>query len=558
MNNQPYQLPQDTPVYTPPAKPRYPYRTADTVAAFVAWVMGYLFWVVTPVDQHLWSSFLFITLMFVGAFVYFKVTDKAFRPPMLAYAIAGLSILLTASLLYNTDGYIQFFVFLFACLSWFYTIFLLGNNTTELFPGSRFVGELCRAVFVMPFSAKGNLFGAMGGKQNHEDGRRRGIGKQVLWVILGLLIALCPTLVVGILLSYDEGFTSIINTIFKNFLSFDTLFSELWNVVLGLLLALLLFGALLACRDRRGHPETHALERTEEFPFATKELPRPTCHILPVTMICAALTPILLLYVIFFISQWDYYVSAFTGIRPEALTFSEYARSGFFQLCAVAGINAGLGLVACGLVKHRNPDEARPCRDPKPLALKLYMVILSVFTLILIATALAKMYLYVDAYGLTHKRVFASWFMILLAICFVAVCIRQFFSKMNLTGTVVCIFLICFTLLSLCNVDGIIARYNINAALDGNLKAIGGDVLQDTDVSGVLPALSYMEEVADKDIPPESPEWYAQEDVRAYLELQARRIKAMEQGEKNITVLIAERALVEAGYISAETTDQAS
>ena len=527
--------------YTPPAppeKPRYTYRLADRIAALAAWILGYLFCVVTPLSEHLWGAFAFMLLMFIGAFLYFRLTDRVTHIRPLAWVVAAVSMILSVGFLTTTNGFLRTLVFLFDCAAWFYTIYLLGNNTDELFPGQTFIKDLCRSVFVMPFSAKGHLFGALLGNKR-EEGKSK-LGGHILWALLGLLIALCPTLIVGVLLSYDEGFTSIIEGIFENLLSFDTLGEQIGNLLLGLIIGLLLFGALLACRDRRGRRENRI--DNDDLPAEEQSL---SCHFLPVTMICAALTPILVLYVIFFISQWDYYISALTGVRPETLTFSEYARSGFFQLCAVAGINAGMGLIACALVKHNPPNESRPHRDPVPLALRFYMVVLSVFTLILIATALAKMILYVDSYGLTHKRVLASWLMVVLALCFVAVIIRQFIRKLNLTGTVVTIFVVCFMVLCLCNLDGIIARYNVDAALDGNLLAIGGNILEDTDASGVLPALEYLEQTEGST---DEAVMAAREEVKSYLNEQAHRLGHMEIGEKNIPCIIAKKALSNHGY----------
>ena len=51
--------------------------------------------------------------------------------------------------------------------------------------------------------------------------------------------------------------------------------------------------------------------------------------------------------------------------------------------------------------------------------------VLSVLTLLLIATAASKMALYIQAYGLTVKRVFASVFLVWMAISFVLILIRQ-------------------------------------------------------------------------------------------------------------------------------------
>ena len=151
-----------------------------------------------------------------------------------------------------------------------------------------------------------------------------------------------------------------------------------------------------------------------------------------------------------------------------------------------------------------------------------------------------------DSYGLTHKRVLASWLMAVLALCFVAVIIRQFVRKMNLTGTVTAIFVVGFTVLCLCNPDGVIARYNVDAALDGNLLAIGGDILDDTGASGILPALDFMEQTEGST---DEAVIAAREDVKNYLEEQAYRLGHMEIGEKNIPCLVAEKALRDARYI---------
>ena len=79
-------------------------------------------------------------------------------------------------------------------------------------------------------------------------------------------------------------------------------------------------------------------------------------HVLPRALLCAAVTPILAVYVIFFISQWSYYVSAFTNVLPADLTYAAYAREGFFQLCGVSALNAAMLLLFNLLIrKNGNP-----------------------------------------------------------------------------------------------------------------------------------------------------------------------------------------------------------
>lgn len=80
--------------YAPPApheKPRYAYRLADRIAALAAWILGYLFCVVTPLSEHLWGGFAFMLLMFVGAFLYFRLTDKTTPIRPLAWIVAAVA-----------------------------------------------------------------------------------------------------------------------------------------------------------------------------------------------------------------------------------------------------------------------------------------------------------------------------------------------------------------------------------------------------------------------------------------------------------------------------------
>ena len=113
----------------------------------------------------------------------------------------------------------------------------------------------------------------------------------------------------------------------------------------------------------------------------------------------------------FFISQAGYFLSAFTNSLPEGFTYADYARRGFFELFAIALINLG---VTCFMSLF-----SKKAGREKPFALKFYSVMISVFTLILIATAMSKMIMYINRYGLTALRFYTSWFMVLLAMIFV-------------------------------------------------------------------------------------------------------------------------------------------
>ncbi len=94
-----------------------------------------------------------------------------------------------------------------------------------------------------------------------------------------------------------------------------------------------------------------------------------------------------------------------------------------------------------------------------------------VFTLALIATAISKMGMYISYYGLTRLRIYTSWFMILLLLLFVIVLLRQFKS---FQGTKIAVISCICLFIALCysNVDGLIAKYNIDRYQAGTLETL--------------------------------------------------------------------------------------
>ncbi|HCF70927.1 MAG TPA: DUF4173 domain-containing protein, partial [Syntrophomonas sp.] len=64
----------------------------------------------------------------------------------------------------------------------------------------------------------------------------------------------------------------------------------------------------------------------------------------------------------------------------------EYARSGFFELCRIAAINL-IVLLAANLLGQK--------QSRKDKALKIFNSLLAIITLVLIATALSKMAMYI-------------------------------------------------------------------------------------------------------------------------------------------------------------------
>ncbi len=126
-------------------------------------------------------------------------------------------------------------------------------------------------------------------------------------------------------------------------------------------------------------------------------------------------------YILFIALQGEYLLGAFTGRLYPGMTYSQYARTGFFELCKVAAIN--LSILAFVVLTTKKDDESK---TKKPVLL------LCVLSLLLLSTAMAKMIMYILAYGLTEKRVIGTVFLLWLAVVFI-MCIIRLYRKFNLT-----------------------------------------------------------------------------------------------------------------------------
>ena len=148
-----------------------------------------------------------------------------------------------------------------------------------------------------------------------------------------------------------------------------------------------------------------------------KESPREVSQKNPLAAIsfCAMLC---LLYV-FFCGIQIVYLFAGKGTLPDGMTYSEYAREGFFQLLLVSFFNLVLVLAVLNYFK-RHP------------VLTGCLAVISLCTGILLGSSAFRMCLYVAAYGLTFLRLGVLWFLALLAVLLAGILLFLFRSAFPL------------------------------------------------------------------------------------------------------------------------------
>lgn len=459
--------PPYTSPYTAPTPVRRVYTAADRTLAWLCWVLGYLFWRwVTPAESG--AGVLAFALVFVGVQVWFSWRGGA--------EVRRGSWTMLLSLVFA----VPFFLFGSGTLLHYAMAFFLLMSGVGIYftytPARHNLSDLLEGVLTRPFA---NLFAATGALCAPRSGQKRRFGG----VVLGLVIALPLTLIVGaLLIKADAAFASLTDKLFRPFeVAREDIVLFVPRLMIAVPVGLYLFGAFY------GNARQGAGAISEEG-WATAR-GRLRC-VSPAVLLTAG-TPLCLLYLLFFISQSAYYFSAFSGLLPADFTYAEYAREGFFQLCTVAVINLGVLLFMRVL--------ARRVEERLPLSLRVYSAVLCGFTLLLIATALRKMLLYIENYGLTPRRVYTSWFMLLLAAIFLVLAVTQFFRRSHAWSACVAVFLVMFAVLQFGNVNGWIARYNVEQYRAGALKTVDVSLFYALDDAAVPYAAELLDD-ADVDL----------------------------------------------------------
>lgn len=261
-------------------------------------------------------------------------------------------------------------------------------------------------------------------------------------VLIGLACAVPALLIlVPLLISSDAAFEGMVGQ-----LDWDSALRGLFALIPASFAALLLFSLLFT------------VEREER---SSGDRPRKGLEPAAVTAFLAAVSAA---YVLYLVSQFAYFTDAFRGLLPKDFTVAEYARRGFFEMCAIVAINLGLIVLAVGLCRKEGGQI--------PAAVKALALFLCLFSLALVATALSKMVLYMGRLGLTRLRVLTSAFMIFLALVVVAKAIQLFVRKVPVAQLAVTLGAAILIALSLMNVDGKVARYNVDAWKTGKLDSL--------------------------------------------------------------------------------------
>ena len=413
---------------------------------FFSLLCGYCFvWLVAPFSLGFGVT-VFTVLFFLLAFGYFRAAGIC--PPKESYWWLGVSLLSGINFSLFDQELLKFFnlLFLMACVV--YWIADCTETRLEKKLGSFFTADLVNQFFRVPFLNFGCGFSILGKTAAKSKGSRT-----LISVFVGILVAIPLLLVViSLLISADTTFEGLVLKISDKISDQASRFVA--RLVPAILVGCYFFGLLFGNIKKR-RVDTVTAEVVEKRREKRKMIPSTGVITLNI-LFCAV-------YFVFLGAQVVTLVSALQKMQPIGVSYAEFARRGFFELCLVAFIN--LAIIGGSKVFSKRDGKVQEN------FLKILTVLLSGQTMLLIVTALGKMWLYIGRYGMTRLRIYTSWFMVFLFLVFVFLLLSQF-KKFNLSKCVVVMGSILFLLLCYSDTDTMIVRYNIERYQSGSLESL--------------------------------------------------------------------------------------
>ena len=281
------------------------------------------------------------------------------------------------------------------------------------------------------------------------------------YIILGIVISVCLLIVImPLLLSADKIFSEIV----KKYINIQDVFG------FAFLFIFLLFASFCGVRylnTNGANVELRNYKKINELLGIT------TFSIISVVYVAFSIVQIFGL----FLNKMK---------LPADVTYSTYARSGFFQLLLVATINLFIIVISFYIFN-------------KSKTIKLLLSIISISTYIMLFSSVYRLILYIQVYQLTKLRIYAMWGLIIVLFGLTGAVISIFNDKFRLVqyGYLVLIFL--WTLLSFLRPEYIISKYNLsvkNKSGDNNYVDI--EYLSKFSADASLPIYEYLDKHRDE------------------------------------------------------------
>ncbi len=409
--------------------------------------------------------------IFVLATVFIAVRQKKINYQAVLTGVMCIALSLSFALRDNPYEISSLAVIVLIYLSGSYCIALTESNRHSRGSYFFFLDVLKTEVFLpikhlfLPYSAMLNTKKTKKSEKSGANGKK--MDKKYLAVIIGVICAFPVLLiVVPLLIKSDAAFESVTGSFFEKIVSFfsnleksfgsfgEWLSDNTFFLVPTVFVAPYIFSVMFSFRYGVSNEENKDTSKKYE-----------KLRVGSPALFSGFLGVICLVYAVYILSQAAYFFSAFGGKLPDGtdISLAQYARRGFFELAGVAALNLVLIAVTV-LFSRRNGGKFKT-------VIKVFDLFLCAFNVLLSFISMSKIVLYMNEMGLTHKRIYVFLIDIVMIVAFVCVAVRLLNEKFQYMRVITATACVLFVALSLVGIDGIIANYNTEKYLKGEIKS---------------------------------------------------------------------------------------
>ena len=474
-------------------EPKYKFETVDIIMLPVVFILAFLCTKYYNLNTGRVTlglgATVYIVLYVISVLAYAKLKAVKFNSESIILSVLMILLAISFTVFYNYS--LSIFMQMAMNFMLIYLPVTVFNKLIKSETSALILYDYINALVFIPIHNATSFWICMFSKRGKSTSSTK--TKYFLHIFLGLLIGTPFIMIVIFLLSSaDVTFKNIFDHLFNFDISIPKNIGTLiWSLPMATYLYALIYGSSI-----EDNSKSFDIDKFNKTMDNAASIPRLSLYTVNAVICC--------FYILFIGIQAIYFIDILGGSLPADFTYSDYARRGFFELLAIALINIVFIEVAkIFSVKNENNKY-----------MHIHILLNSILTLLLISVAFAKMYLYISTYGLTTLRIIPSVFMIFLCFVFAFIIIGEFKKSFPVTKLSFYAGNILFVLLCLANIDAVVARYNLNAYMNGNLPYYDIYDLKESDMAAMPVIYKAWKNSSDKELKEKL--YFCAEDIMRY------------------------------------------
>ena len=374
------------PVQPQPVRPVFTTNIVEKILAVLVFPVCFLYSSIYFEVGSTWNIMfgVFVLVFLIMGEALFWTRKRTFESwaMMLLTILGGVSVCFSIGNVWD-DGVVALFTHLFGV----YWILCRSGRLAEGKTSNLMVWDGITGFCVMPF--KNWPLDVRTIVSIFRGGKDRKAKKTVPIILLASVIGIILFFIaMAFLRSADDGFDDIMTAI-ADFLKIDIDWELIPKILMTLFVATWLYGLLGGCFRETEEQVRHRGDNIKWFIGKLSKVPG------LVWVIFIGLFSVF--YIIFFALQGHYLFDAFVMRLPQEFTYSEYARKGFGEMCAVMVIN----FILLWLATRTSAS--------KLTGVKVACAVRDLESMLFALIAFLKIAMYIDAYGFTPLRYQSIW-----------------------------------------------------------------------------------------------------------------------------------------------------